>query len=125
MEKELQQGMGVATVAMAQVVIFAGSILGFIGLLYVLVMGGAELDETSEKLTYTMLGVLGTIVTQMSGYFYSRQRPDTPAPGETTVTTSPATTTVTTAAKPAKRETVITSEEKPLETVTQPSGENP
>jgi hypothetical protein len=108
-EKELKEGLGVMTVAMAQVLIFAGSILGFIGLLYVLVMGGASLDETSEKLTYTMLGVLGTIVTQMSGYFYSRQRPETPVPGETTVTTSPATTTVTTASAPATS-TVITKE---------------
>jgi hypothetical protein len=96
MEKELKDGLSVVTVATAQIGIFALSILLFIGLIYVLVMGGAQLDETSEKLTYTMLGVLGTIVTQMSGYFYSRQRPETPLPGETTVTTSPTTTTVTT-----------------------------
>jgi len=107
MENELKEGLSVGIVALAQVLIFAVALLGFVGLLYVLVMGGAQLDETSEKLTYTMLGVLGTIVTQMSGYFYSRQRPDTPIPGETTVTTSPATTTVTTASAPVT-ETDIT-----------------
>lgn len=92
-----KEGANAATVALAQIGIFALTMAGFIGLLYVLILGGAMLDETSEKLTYTMLGVLGTIVTGMSGYFYSRQRPETPLPGETTVTTSPATTTVTTA----------------------------
>ena len=109
MEKELKLGLSATSLALAQILIFAGTMAGFIGLLYVLILGGAMLDETSEKLTYTMLGVLGTIVTGMSGYFYSRQRPETPTPGETTVTTSPATTTVTTASAPATETvTVIT-----------------
>lgn len=76
-----------AVVAHAQVWLFALALIGFIGLLYVIIMGGAKLDTTSEKLAYTMLGVLGTMVTQMGGYFYARQRPDTPSqpPTETRV----------------------------------------
>lgn len=106
MEKEMKLGLNAATLGLAQILIFAVTMVLFIGLLYVLLLGGAELDETSEKLTYTMLGVLGTIVGTMTSYFYSRQRPETPVPGETTVTTSPATTTVTTASAPTT-ETVI------------------
>jgi hypothetical protein len=66
----------------AQVVHFTITLSGFLGLLFVIVVGGAKLDPTSEKLVYTMLGVLGTIVTQQAGYFYARQRPDG-APPET------------------------------------------
>ncbi len=84
-------------VASAQVWLFALALSGFIGLLFVLIAGGAHLDATTEKLVYAMLGVFGTIVSQMSGYFFSRQRPDTSPPGETTVTTRPQTTIVTTA----------------------------
>lgn len=97
MSKAEGQGVSASTVALAQIVIFGGTMAGFIGLLYVLLLGGAQLDGTSEKLTYTMLGVLGTIVGTMTAYFYSRQRPETPLPGETTVTTTPTTTTTTTA----------------------------
>lgn len=61
--------------AIAQIAIFAGALLGFIVLLFVIVIGPTHLDATTEKLVYTMLGVFGTIVTQMSGYFYARQRP--------------------------------------------------
>lgn len=62
-------------IAVAQIAIFAGTLAGFIALLYVIVVGQAHLDATTEKLVYTMLGVFGTIVTQMSGYFFARQRP--------------------------------------------------
>jgi hypothetical protein len=65
--------------ALAQILIFAIALGGFIGLMYVIVIGQSHLDATTEKLIYTMLGVFGTIVTQMAGYFYSRQRPDAPA----------------------------------------------
>jgi len=37
-------------------------------------LGHAKLDPSSEKLAYTMLGVMGTILTQQSGYFYARMR---------------------------------------------------
>jgi hypothetical protein len=60
--------------AQAQVFLFALSLVGFLGLLFAIVLGFARLDGTSEKLAYTMLGVLGTIVTQQAGYFYARQR---------------------------------------------------
>lgn len=60
--------------AQAQVFLFAISLVGFLGLLFAIVLGFARLDGTSEKLAYTMLGVLGTIVTQQAGYFYARQR---------------------------------------------------
>lgn len=63
-------------VAHAQVWHFTLSLLGFLGLLFAIVLGWAHLDATSEKLAYTMLGVLGTMVTQQAGYFYARQRPD-------------------------------------------------
>lgn len=68
--------------AIAQILIFAGALAGFIGLMYVIVVGQSHLDATTEKLVYTMLGVFGTIVTQMAGYFYSRQRPDGTPPTE-------------------------------------------
>lgn len=63
-------------VAAAQVWMFALALIGFIGLLFVLVAGQAHLDATTEKLVYAMLGVFGAIVTQMTSYFFSRQRPD-------------------------------------------------
>ncbi len=67
-------------IAASQVWHFTISLVGFLGLLFAIVLGFAHLDGTSEKLAYTMLGVLGTIVTQQAGYFYARQRPDgTPA----------------------------------------------
>lgn len=65
-----------SVVAHAQVWHYTISLGGFIGLLYSLFLGQVHLDSTTEKLAYTMLGVLGTIVTQQSGYFYARQRPD-------------------------------------------------
>jgi len=75
-------------VASAQVWLFAIALIGFIGLLFVLVAGQAHLDATTEKLVYAMLGVFGTIVTQMAGYFYSRQRPDGTLPQETNTNAS-------------------------------------
>ena len=66
-------------VAHAQVWLMCIALTGFIGLMFVLVGGQAKLDATTEKLVYTMLGVFGTILTQMSGYFFARQRPDTDA----------------------------------------------
>jgi hypothetical protein len=63
-------------VAHAQVWLFFLALAGFVGLMFELVGGAAKLDSTTEKLVYTMLGVFGTILTQMAGYFFSRQRPD-------------------------------------------------
>lgn len=72
----------------AQVWLFFVSLIGFVGLLYILVLGRSKMDDASEKLAYTMLGVLGTIVTQQAGYFYARQRPtDGTQPNPTTVIT--------------------------------------
>jgi hypothetical protein len=62
------------SIAWSQVVNFTLTLLGFMGLMFVIVLGIAHLNNESEKLAYTMLGVLGTILTQQSGYFYARQR---------------------------------------------------
>lgn len=56
---------------------FAFTMAGFLGLIFLVASGGARLDSASEKLIYTMFGVLGTIVTQQAGYFYARQRSGT------------------------------------------------
>ena len=64
------------SMAVAQVWHYTIALCGLIGLLYVLFLGNVKLDATTEKLVYTMLGVLGTIVSQQSSYFYGRQRPD-------------------------------------------------
>lgn len=61
-------------IAKAQIGFFVLSLVGFIALLFVIVTGLAKLDQTTEKLAYTMLGVFGTIITQQSAYFYARQR---------------------------------------------------
>lgn len=66
--------------AKAQIAFFVISLIGFIGLLFVIVLGQAKLDEATEKLAYTMLGVFGTIITQQSAYFYARQRPESQEP---------------------------------------------
>ena len=71
--------------ALAQVGLFFLSLAGFLGILFVVVLRISKLDSTTEKLAYTMLGVLGTIVTQQAGYFYARHRPqdsDPPNPTE-------------------------------------------
>lgn len=65
-----------AVVAHAQVWTFATALLGFIGLLYVLVIVRPDLTPTIEKIVASMLTVLGTLLASMSAYFFSRQRPD-------------------------------------------------
>ena len=51
--------------------------LGFLGLIFVLIAFHASLDETAKTLLTGLAGVLGTIVTQQSGYFFARHRPPT------------------------------------------------
>lgn len=68
--------------AIAQVGYFMISLIGFLVILLIVVLGHAKLDPTSEKLAYTMLGVLGTIVTQQASFFYSRHRPQTDNDGD-------------------------------------------
>ena len=87
-------------------VVFFYAIL-FAAVLLLLVLRPITLDEFAKGVLLTMLGYLGALVQQHSSYLFARQRPDTPVPGKTTVTTSPATTTVTTASAPVT-ETDIT-----------------
>jgi len=51
--------------------------LGFLGVIFTLIFFHASLDETSKTLLTGLAGVLGTIVTQQSGYWFQRQRPHT------------------------------------------------
>jgi hypothetical protein len=62
--------------------------LGFLSTLFVLIAVHNELAPVENSLLSGLTGVLGTIVTQQSGYFFARQRPhaladdtdDSPAP---------------------------------------------
>lgn len=47
---------------------------GFIGSFFVLIFYHGALSQTENTLLTGLLGVLGTIVTQQNGYFFSRQR---------------------------------------------------
>lgn len=67
-------------IAHAQVWTFVMALLGFLGLLFVLVVMQPQLSATNEKIVASMLTVLGTLLASMSAYFFSRQRPDTTPP---------------------------------------------
>jgi hypothetical protein len=82
------------TVARAQIGLAIMYGLGFLIVLGALIVKPPELNEFVKSTLLTMLGYLGALVQQQSSYFFARQRPDAPSPGETTVTTTPATTTV-------------------------------
>ena len=69
-----------AIIAHAQVWTFTVALLGFLALLFVLVVGQPDLTPTVEKIVASMLTVLGTLLASMSAYFFSRQRPDTSPP---------------------------------------------
>jgi hypothetical protein len=73
--------------------------LGFLAVLGALILAPPNVNEFVKSMLLTMLGYLGALVQQQSSYFFARQRPDTPSPGETTVTTTPQTTTVITQPK--------------------------
>jgi hypothetical protein len=64
----------------AQVGGFFVGLLGFLLLLFVLVIFSPDLSPTTEKTVASMLTVLGTILTGMVAYFFSRQRTDAPNP---------------------------------------------
>jgi hypothetical protein len=85
----------------------------FAFVLVVLIIHPPTLDEFVKGIILTMLGYLGALVQQHSSYFFARQRPETPTPGETTVKTTPATTTVTTAAAPTTTTATVTTKETP------------
>ena len=51
--------------------------VGFLGVMFVLIFYHSQLDETAKTLLTGLAGVLGTIVTQQSGYWFQRQRPHT------------------------------------------------
>lgn len=65
-------------IVLAQVGGFFVGLLGFLLLLFVLVIFSPDLSPTTEKTVASMLTVLGTILTGMVAYFFSRQRSDTP-----------------------------------------------
>lgn len=82
-------------IAHAQVWMFALALAGFLALLFVLVIGNIKLDPSTEKLVYSMLQVLGSVLTFMVGYFYGKQRAssgtvdDIVNPPKVTVPTAP------------------------------------
>lgn len=65
-------------IAHAQVWTFIIALVGFLALLFVLVLCQPQLSATTEKIIASMLTVLGTLIATMSAYFFSRQRPDVP-----------------------------------------------
>jgi len=73
--------------ARAQVGIALLMAAGFLGVIYVLIFYHGTLDDTSKTLLTGLAGVLGTIVTQQSGYFFARHRPneapEVPTPPQT------------------------------------------
>lgn len=76
--------------------------LGFLGVLAALIFAPPTMDEFTKGMLQSLLGGLVVLVTQQSGYFFARQRPHGPTPGETTITTTPQTTTVVTTPDPTK-----------------------
>ena len=89
------------TVARAQIGLayfYAGM---FGAVLALIILRPPTVDEFGRALLQTLLGGLLVLCTQQSGYFFARQRPDVPQPGETTVTTKPQVTTVVTTASAA------------------------
>lgn len=70
-------------IAHAQVWTYVIALVGFLALLFVLVVLQPNLSASTEKTVASMLTVLGTILAGMTAYFFSRQRPDTtPTPPE-------------------------------------------
>ena len=62
---------------------------GFLAVIFVLIFFHAMLDDTSKTLLTGLAGVLGTIVTQQSGYWFQRQRPHTPTDDNSNPTQAP------------------------------------
>ena len=79
--------------AIAQVVLGFVMAAGFLAVIFVLIFYHGSLDQSTNTLLTGLAGVLGTIVTQQSGYFFQRQRPPTlPDPDRTTSTSTVSTT---------------------------------
>lgn len=76
--------------------------LGFLGVLAALIFAPPTMDEFTKGMLQSLLGGLIVLVTQQSGYFFARQRPQESIPGEVTVKTTPPTTTVVTTPNPTK-----------------------
>lgn len=67
--------------AIAQILLASIMAMGFLAVIFVLIFYHATLDQGTNTLLTGLAGVLGTIVTQQSGYFFQRQRPPgTPDP---------------------------------------------
>lgn len=71
-----------AVIAHAQVWTFTIALVGFLMLLFVLVVMRPDLTPAIEKIVASMLTVLGTLLASMSAYFFSRQRPESTKPPE-------------------------------------------
>jgi hypothetical protein len=71
-----------AVIAHAQVWTFTIALIGFLVLLFLLVVLQPDLSPTNEKIVASMLTVLGTLLASMSAYFFSRQRPESTKPPE-------------------------------------------
>ena len=89
-----------STIARAQIGLALFYAILFGGVLALIILRPPTVDEFGQALLQTLLGGLLVLCTQQSGYFFARQRPDAPQPGETTVTTQPQVTTVVTTASP-------------------------
>lgn len=58
----------------AQLAITVLVVLGFFAMLGLVTLGRATLDPAQIRLADTMVGVLGTILTQIVAYWFARQR---------------------------------------------------
>lgn len=68
--------------AYAQVWLATLYALGFLIVLGLLIFLPLQPDDTTKTLLLTMLGVLGTLATQQSSYFFARQRPGSDPEGK-------------------------------------------
>lgn len=56
--------------------------MGFIGVIFTLIFYHQNFTPDGRAMLTGLAGVLGTIVTQQSGYFFARHRPQTPIDGK-------------------------------------------
>lgn len=50
-------------------------VVGYFGVLYVLLVGKAAVDDSHSDTLHALLGVLTATVVQVMGYWFARQRP--------------------------------------------------
>lgn len=67
----------------AQLAITVLVVLGFFSMLGLVTLGRATLDPAQIRLADTMVGVLGTILTQIVAYWFARQRNAVAQPDDT------------------------------------------